>query len=152
MARGSKPGERRGGRQRGTPNKRTLKQVDVQQRLDDLGFDPIESMVLIAMQHVGCPTCGGAGRAKFSAGIAGPYPDPDNGEEMTCRTCLGSGYEPMAPELRGKMCAELAQYIAPKRKATEISGEGGGPLLVTEIVVGRLSAATKALPAPESAS
>jgi hypothetical protein len=28
------------------------------------------------------------------------------------------------PELRGRMFAELAQYIAPKRKAVEHSGDG----------------------------
>jgi hypothetical protein len=108
--------------------------------LEDLGFDPIESMVLIAMQHVACPTCGGKGKAKFSVGVAGPYPDPDNGKVMTCRTCLGSGYEPMPADLRGRMCAELAQYIAPKRKAVEMTGADQGPLLVTTI---------KMLPKPE---
>jgi hypothetical protein len=30
-----------------------------------------------------------------------------------------------APELRGRMYAELAQYVAPKRKALEHSGDGG---------------------------
>ena len=44
--RGSKPGERRGGRQKGTPNKRT---VEVQQRLTELDCDPIQGMALIAM-------------------------------------------------------------------------------------------------------
>jgi len=32
------------------------------------------------------------------------------------------------PELRGRMFSELAQYIAPKRKAIEHSGEGGEPV------------------------
>ena len=45
MARGANPGERRGGRTRGTPNKRTL---EVQERLQELGCDPIEGMVRIA--------------------------------------------------------------------------------------------------------
>ena len=30
--------------------------------------------------------------------------------------------------LRGKMYAELAQYVAPKRKAVEHSGNDGGPV------------------------
>jgi hypothetical protein len=35
------------------------------------------------------------------------------------------------PELRGRMFAELAQYVAPKRKAVEHSGaEGSGELVV----------------------
>lgn len=29
------------------------------------------------------------------------------------------------PDLRGRMFAELAQYVAPKRKAVEHSAEGG---------------------------
>ncbi len=33
-----------------------------------------------------------------------------------------------SPELRGRMFSELAQYIAPKRKAIEHSGEGGEPV------------------------
>lgn len=35
------------------------------------------------------------------------------------------------PELRARMFSELAQYIAPKRKATEITGAEGGPVQVT---------------------
>jgi hypothetical protein len=77
---GSKPGERRGGRQRGSPNKRTLDVID---RLAALKCDPLEGMAKLAM-------------------------DKSN-----------------APELRGRMYAELAQYVAPKRKALEHSGDGG---------------------------
>lgn len=33
--------------------------------------------------------------------------------------------EQNSPELRGRMFAELAQYVAPKRKAVELSGELG---------------------------
>jgi hypothetical protein len=36
--------------------------------------------------------------------------------------------EKHAPELRGRMYAELAQYVCPKRKAMELSGPGDGPL------------------------
>lgn len=32
--------------------------------------------------------------------------------------------------LRGRMYAELAQYVLPKRKAVEHTGQGGGPLVV----------------------
>ncbi len=85
--RGSKPGERRGGRQKGTPNKRT---VEVQQRLSELDCDPIQGMALIAM-------------------------DASN-----------------PPELRGRMFAELAAYIAPKRKAVEHTGADGAPIAVQQ--------------------
>jgi hypothetical protein len=35
-----------------------------------------------------------------------------------------------SPELRGRMYAELAQYVAPKRRAVEHAGDDGGPLVV----------------------
>ena len=84
MARGSKPGEHRGGRTKGTPNKATQ---EVQARLEELECDPIEGMVRIAR----------------------------SAEKR------GDG------ALAGQMYKELAQYIAPKRRATELSGEIGLP-------------------------
>ena len=48
MPQGAKPGERRGGRQQGTPNKRTLA---VTEKLEALGCDPIEGMARIAMNE-----------------------------------------------------------------------------------------------------
>jgi hypothetical protein len=81
--RGSKPGEKRGGRQKGTPNKRTLAVTD---KLEALGCDPIQRMAQIAM---------------------------DEEVEVT---------------IRARLLTELAQYIAPKRKAVEVTGEDGGPL------------------------
>ena len=90
MPQGSAPGEKRGGRTKGTPNKAT---ADVVARLAELGCDPIEGMALIALD------------------------------------------ETNPPELRGKMFAELAGYVAPKRKAVEHSTEPGtvmlSPLVVT---------------------
>jgi len=69
-------GKKTGGRQAGTPNKKTQ---ELQARLLYIGCDPIEGMALLAM-------------------------DTNN-----------------SPELRGRMYAELAQYVAPKRKAVEHS-------------------------------
>jgi hypothetical protein len=77
---GSNPGERRGGRQRGAPNKRTL---DVIERLAALHCDPIAGMARIALNKK----------------------------------------NPV--EVRARMFAELAHYIAPKRKALEHSAEPG---------------------------
>jgi hypothetical protein len=69
-------GRKTGGRIRGTPNKKTS---EIQERLFDMGCDPIQGMAILAM---------------------------DEGNP---------------PELRGRMYAELAQYVAPKRKAVEHS-------------------------------
>jgi hypothetical protein len=82
MPRGAHPGERRGGRQKGTPNRKTIAVAD---RLEALGCDPIEGMAKIAMDE----------KAELS--------------------------------LRAQMYKELAQYVAPKRKAVEITGEDGDP-------------------------
>jgi len=46
MPRGAKPGERRGGRAKGTKNRGTL---EVEEKLRKLGCDPITGMALIAM-------------------------------------------------------------------------------------------------------
>ena len=73
-------GKKTGGRQAGTPNKRT---TELSERLEALGCDPIEGMAQIAMDQ------------------ANP------------------------PELRGRMYAELAGYLFPKRKATEIKIDDG---------------------------
>ena len=76
MPHGSEPGERRGGRQKGTPNRRTF---DVMEKLAALGCDPVEGMARIAMD------------------------------------------ETNPADLRGRMFAELAAYVAPKRKAVDHS-------------------------------
>jgi hypothetical protein len=48
MPRGAKTGERRGGRQKGTPNKRTMA---VAEKLAALACDPIDGMAGIAMDE-----------------------------------------------------------------------------------------------------
>lgn len=73
-------GKKTGGRQAGTPNKRT---TELSERLEALGCDPIEGMAQIAMNE------------------ANPL------------------------ELRGRMYAELAAYLFPKRKATEVKIDEG---------------------------
>ena len=73
-------GRKTGGRQKGTPNRRTQEIIE---KLDTLGCDPIEGMARIAMD------------------------------------------ESNTVELRGRMYAELAHYVFPKRKAIEHSGDIG---------------------------
>ncbi|HKF93854.1 MAG TPA: hypothetical protein VKB96_04485, partial [Gammaproteobacteria bacterium] len=84
MPRGAKVGERRGGRQKGTPNKRT---IAVAEKLEALGCDPIKQIGQIAMDE----------RVEVS--------------------------------VRVQVLKELCQYIAPKRKAMEVTGEDGGPIM-----------------------
>ena len=109
-------GTRIGGRQKGTPNKRTQEVAEILARL---GCDPFTGMATIALNQLPCGVCRGKGRTKYKV----------DGEvhERTCESCYGTLFEACSPELRGKMNAELAQYIAPKRKAIEMSGELGTP-------------------------
>jgi len=88
---GASPGERRGGRHKGTPNKQTKA---VAERLEALGCDPLEGMARIAMDEK----------------------------------------QPIG--LRAQMYKELAQYVAPNRKALEHKGEMAGhtpPVFVIDI-------------------
>jgi hypothetical protein len=89
MRRGAKAGERRGGRQKGTPNKRTIAAAE---KLEALGCDPIKQLGQIALD------------------------------------------ESVEVSLRVQVLKELCQYVAPKRKAMEVTGEDGGPVK-TEMTV-----------------
>ncbi len=64
MPRGSLPGERRGGRTLGTPNRATAEVAD---RLAALGFDPIAAMVAIATD----PAADLALRGRMASELAG---------------------------------------------------------------------------------
>lgn len=74
-----------GGRQRGTPN---LKTLEIAHKLQVLGCDPIEGLVRIAMATE------------------------------------------TAPELKVRCYAELAQYIYPKRKASELGPDSDSTQVV----------------------
>ena len=73
-------GQKTGGRQRGSKNKRTL---EIEAKLAKLGCDPIEGMALIAMD------------------------------------------EDLDTSLRLAAYKELAQYVAPKRKALDVNADFG---------------------------
>ena len=120
MARGSRPGERRGGRQKGTPNKKT---AAIAERLERLGCDPIEGMAKIALGDVPCLACKGEGSVRWSGSDAA----------YRCDACNGGGRDAVPIELRAKMMVELAQYVASKRKAVDQDGSSSEQLVV-EIV------------------
>ena len=90
-------GRKTGGKVKGSVNKRTK---EIQQMLDDLDCNPLEGMVEIA------------NRAKEGVLIG----VDDDGNQI------------MKPDLvlAGNMYKELAQYIAPKRKAIEHTGRIDG--------------------------
>ena len=78
-------GKREGaGRKKGQGNKQS---VEIAERLEQMGCDPIEGMARIAQEA------------------------EHEGDKA----------------LAGNMFKELAQYVAPKRKAVEVTGAGGNP-------------------------
>lgn len=104
MGAGAKPGERRGGRKKGSVNK---KSKDVAERLEQLGCDPIEGMFRIAqLAEKGLPVL-------------------IDGMPLIVTDDKGEQKEITKPDyvLAGNMYKELAQYVAPKRKAIEHSTE-----------------------------
>lgn len=107
---------------------KTKQQLGIEEKLGRLGCDPIMGMAMIALGQVPCPCCKGLKLAKYNPETG--KPDPTNGVEMPCLLCLGSGFEPIAIDLKAKMFSELAQYIAPKRKAVEHSTDTGAAMFV----------------------
>lgn len=112
-------GQRIGGRQKGTPNKRTEEIADKLRRLD---CDPVAGMALIASGKVPCGVCHGEGKTRYR------IPGTDKVGQRLCESCYGTLMEHISPSLRAQMYAELANYILPKRKAVELTGADGAPL------------------------
>jgi hypothetical protein len=73
MARGSKPGERRGGRKKGTTNKATKKRRDIAEKALEQGKSPLE--VLLEAMNDAYKTGGAAAAAAFAKDAA-PYVHP----------------------------------------------------------------------------
>jgi len=96
------------GRTKGSKNKKT-------QAIEDLlaeklpGFNPILRMAEIAEGVAPCPYCYNSLRRKKKK-------NPD------CPTCRGTFIEHHSDEIKAAMLKEVSQYIAPKRKAIEMSG------------------------------
>lgn len=99
---GAKPGERRGGRQKGTPNKSTLSAIA---KLEELKCDPLEILARIAKGET------------MQAGVK--LPDGTYSVE---------GQTPTIDHIFSS-AKELANYVYPKRKAIE-GGDPERPLRV----------------------
>ena len=113
-------GAKFGGRKKGTPNKVT---ASIAEKLAAWACDPFKTLAAIADGDLACNVCRGKGKTRYQAAH-----DGDRTFERTCQSCYGSKFEKVSPAERGKAAAELAQYIAPKRKAIEHSGPEGGPM------------------------
>lgn len=116
----SSGGRREGaGRPKGSVNRAT---ADVQARLAALDCDPFEGMALLSRPSMECRRCKGKKTILI------------HDEPMGCPVCNASGEELIPLEIRSSMFKELAQYVAPKRKAIEHSPGGDGAGFRIEIV------------------
>lgn len=111
------------GRLKGTPNKRT---TELMTRLNSIGCDPLEITARIALGDVPCGTCHGIGKTKFQA--KGGYKTNGFAPERVCQSCWGDGKEKVITRDRLAAASELLQYLHPKRKAIEVTGEDGEPI------------------------
>ena len=119
MPRGSKPGERRGGRQKGSVNKTT-------KLLQGLGNDPAhatasERLRQIVEGRLPCQKCHGKGKTKYQAGEGKVF-------ERRCESCYGEGLEKLSPELIAKVALAFRREFVPELKAIEHRGPDGGPV------------------------
>ena len=108
---GSKPGEHRGGRGPGVPNKKT---VELNEALAAAGYDPERDNPVTWMVRV------------YKGEVTMP---------VVVKTEAGNIVRDVAlePSLRVKCMGEVAQYLFPKRKAVELSGPDGEAVAVTMI-------------------
>lgn len=80
---------------------------------------PFEGMAKIAMGQVDCLECDGEGEQGYTMLEDKIIPDVNSGQKLTCMRCHGKGVEPVPYEVRGRQFAELANYLAPKKKSIE---------------------------------
>lgn len=138
------------GRQPGQPNRDTR---TVEAIIAAKGVSPHEAMCDIVLGNVECNVCRGSLFTKYILEDGKHTKECSHNQKETqsdscicngigtrpCASCNQTGYEKISPDLRGKMAAELAQYIAPKRKAVEHTGAEGGAIehsLLVEFVSG----------------
>ena len=112
-------GQKFGGRTKGTPNKKTS---SVLEKCEQLGVDPIDVLLNFAKgdwKALGYDS---------PTHVTGYLP---NGDPIV--------KERIPPELRQKSAKDASEYIHPKRKAIEMSGElATTPISIEQIVKERL--------------
>ena len=107
-----KEGNKTGGRQKGTPNKKTQ---EAQELAEKLGINPLEILLHFA---------------------AGNYQELGLVEHKEIRTKDGAViFEPtISPELRQKSAKDACEYLVPKLKAIEHSGSVDGMELFAKLL------------------
>jgi RecJ-like exonuclease len=95
-----------GGSRKGIPNKRTQ---EIQELLAEKypGWNPVLALADMAKGDVSCSNCNGKGKITQRTG---------------CPICIGTGKLNIPLDIKLAALKEVAQYVAPKRKAVELSG------------------------------
>ncbi len=117
MRGGPRPGA---GRPKGSIDKDSKNVALLLQRLN---CNPFEGMAIIALNKLPCGVCRGKGKTPYA--IPTGLGEPPKVAYRKCESCYGTLYEACSPELRGKMYAELATYLAPKLKQTDHTSSDG---------------------------
>jgi len=117
MARGSKPGERRGGRKRGVPNRQT-RELRALLEANGVDLEKDHPVLFLTRVYIG----------SFTMPVIVTETTED-GPQQVVRDL------PATPELRVKCAAEVANYLEPKRKAIEHTGADGEPLPATPVMI-----------------
>ena len=103
-------GKRKGaGRPKGAMSKTTMA---VKTMLDSIGCNPIDGMARIAIGDVDCALCKGA--------KVMPDQMDEDGNNIPCELCHGSGKEYVPTKMRFDAMKEVAQYVAPKLTAQKV--------------------------------
>ncbi len=110
MPRGSRPGERRGGRQKGTPDKSTDCLDSILQEHD---YDPLAEVIKQLKEPL--PTIADIIRAKKIL--------EDQGEEITKELMKRLASNVITVEKKLDANLTLMKYLFPQRKAVELSGK-----------------------------
>lgn len=118
-------GQRYGGRQKGTLNKRT---IDVRATCERLKCNPFELFATVVNGDLPCSVCFGKGKSKYKDAFG-------NLHDRTCESCYGTLKEKISPGDRIRAATELAQYLMPKLKAIEVTGADGGPIEHTHEII-----------------
>lgn len=125
MPRGSKPGERRGGRQKGIVNKTTK---IIQGLIGGNAHQTAEQRLQqIVDGRLPCQKCHGKGKTKYQAG-------PGKVFERRCESCYGEGLEKLSPELIGRVAMFLRREIVPELKAIEHRGSDTHPPIGIRVI------------------
>lgn len=115
------------GRPKGSPNK---KSVELSEKLSKMGCDPIEGMARLALQaERDAETAFGDLVEKLKDRSEKSEAEDYFASKLEdiCETILHSDLKLILDhrQFAGTMLKELAQYVAPKRKSVELSGEVG---------------------------